>query len=133
MPGCSSGRAGQGSQRLEWEGGWRGGDNGGGGVGLNPGWQSMVVTPPQTATPKLAPCRFCRGLAPGLVAQQEKGMLAGLKRVKHHLTPSRVAFVKKGSSSVSQDVEKLEACADGSMVSCSCCGKRYGGFSKHSV
>ena len=72
----------------------------------------MAVYGGDTATdchPKLAPCRFCRGIAPGLVVQQEKCMLAGLKRVEHHLTPSRVAFVKKGSSSVSQDVEKLEA------------------------
>lgn len=103
MPGRSSGCAGQGSQRLEWERAWQGGGDGGSGVGLNAVWQSMVVTP------KLAPCQFCRGLAPGLVVQQEKGMLAGLKRVKHHLAPSRVAFIEKGSSSVSQDVEKLEA------------------------
>lgn len=59
--------------------------------------------------PKAGTLPVLQRSCPRACGPREKGMLAGLKRVKHRLTPSRVAFVKKGSSSVSQDVEKLEA------------------------
>ena len=65
MPGRSSGRAGQGSQHREWEGGGQGGGDGGGGVGLSAGWQSMLVL---------------QGLAPGLWFNRRKACWQVLKQ-----------------------------------------------------
>ena len=51
---------------------------------------------------------------------------------QYHLTPVRMAIIKKQTTSVGEDVEKLEPLhtVGGNAKWCSCCGKQNSGSSK---